>query len=108
MLFEVFSDNTTGVVTSVSNNSILIEEGNYICNLETKQGVLEYSLYSIDDAVYVISPSTYTPTLMYGLEVARNCIITELIEVLEEAADIDIRHIQLLADSMTSGGVKSV
>jgi len=72
VLFEVFSDNTTGVVTSVSNDSLLIEGGNYKCNLETKQGVLEYSLYSIDDAVYIISPSTYTPTLT-NLDSIANC-----------------------------------
>ena len=57
------------------------------------------------DANKCVSNDFHEMNQIFGIEVARNCIINELIEVLEEAADIDIRHIQILADSMTNGGI---
>jgi len=67
--------------------------------------LLDVVKHSMVDENNCVSNDFHEMNQIYGIEVARNCIITELIEVLEEAADIDIRHIQLLADSMTSGGV---
>jgi DNA-directed RNA polymerase II subunit RPB1 len=41
---------------------------------------------------------------IYGIEVARRTIIREIYEVLSGVANIDIRHIELLADAMTCRG----
>ncbi len=45
-----------------------------------------------------------------GIEAARNSIISELLKVLEaQDLDVDVRHIMLIADSMTSkGAIESV
>ena len=57
------------------------------------------------DPVRTTTNDVYEIAMMFGIEAARNAIIEEAMSVLEEQGlDVDIRHVMLVADMMTSSG----
>ena len=62
------------------------------------------------DAERVTSNDIHDTFAVFGIEVARQTIINEITKVLEgQGLDINIRHLKMVADAMTSnGGVKGV
>ncbi|MGC8962252.1 MAG: DNA-directed RNA polymerase subunit A'', partial [Candidatus Bathyarchaeia archaeon] len=80
---------------------IIVTEGSSLKAIMTVPGV---------DPTRTISNNIHEVAEILGIEAARNVIIKEALEVLEEQGlDVDIRHIMLVADAMTaSGEVKQV
>ncbi|MBS7645208.1 MAG: DNA-directed RNA polymerase subunit A' [Candidatus Bathyarchaeia archaeon] len=80
---------------------IIVTEGSSLKAIMTVPGV---------DPTRTISNNIHEVAEVLGIEAARNVIIKEALEVLEEQGlDVDIRHIMLVADAMTaSGEVKQV
>ena len=57
------------------------------------------------DPLRVTTNDIYEIATMFGIEAARNALIKEAMSVLEEQGlDVDIRHVMLVADIMTSSG----
>jgi len=57
------------------------------------------------DPVRTTTNDIYEIAMMFGIEAARNALIEEAMSVLEEQGlDVDIRHVMLVADIMTSSG----
>ena len=60
------------------------------------------------DVSRTISNDPYEMADVFGIEAARQLIINEIHEVLNnQGLDIDIRHLKLVADAMTNTGVVS-
>jgi DNA-directed RNA polymerase II subunit RPB1 len=62
--------------------------------------------FKIVDPIRTVSDNLYMVYCMYGIEAVRNCIISQFISVFENAGkSLNIQHLSLLVDSMTSQGV---
>ncbi|MBS7626094.1 hypothetical protein KEJ51_03515 [Candidatus Bathyarchaeota archaeon] len=84
---------------------VMEDEGEWI--IRTEGSNLEYA-FSIPgvDKTRTISNNMHEVAEVLGIEAARNVIIKEAMNVLEEQGlDVDIRHIMLVADMMTNSGV---
>lgn len=57
------------------------------------------------DPIYTFTNDIHEMNEIYGIEVARKAISYETMEVLLNAAPVDIRHVDLLADTMTCYGL---
>ncbi len=80
------------------------EEGEWI--IETDGSSLE-SVMEIPgvDPTRTISNNIHEVAEVLGIEAARNVIIKEALEVLnEQGLDVDVRHVMLASDAMTSSG----
>ncbi|MBS7649807.1 MAG: DNA-directed RNA polymerase subunit A' [Candidatus Bathyarchaeia archaeon] len=90
---------------SVRRAMVMEDEGEWI--IRTEGSNLEYA-FSIPgvDKTRTISNNMHEVAEVLGIEAARNVIIKEAMNVLEEQGlDVDIRHIMLVADMMTNSGV---
>ena len=78
-----------------------MSKGKYYFSKSLEKGLKILSLF--DGETPVLTQSEIAKTL--GIEAARNSLIKEAIDVLEEQGlDVDIRHIMLVADIMTNTG----
>lgn len=66
--------------------------------------ILDVVTHPMIDETLSVTNDFHEMNQIFGIEVTRHCIIDELLEVLDEAADVDVRHVQILADAMTQLG----
>jgi len=57
------------------------------------------------DPIHTFTNDIHEMNEIYGIEVARKAISYETMEVLKTAATVDVRHVDLLADTMTCYGL---
>jgi len=74
--------------------------------IKTEGSDLEKTLYILGvDPTQVVTNDIYEIARIFGVEAARNALIAEASSVLEEQGlDVDVRHVMLVADIMTSSG----
>jgi len=66
--------------------------------------ILDVILHPQIDKYKTTSNDIHETYSVFGIEASRNILITEIREVMDEASDIDARHVHLLVDMMTSKG----
>tara|TARA_Y100000389_G_scaffold17613_2_gene15386 strand:+ start:132 stop:4352 length:4221 start_codon:yes stop_codon:yes gene_type:complete len=67
--------------------------------------VLDVILHPDVDMYRTVSNDIHEMYQIFGIEGARNALIREIREVMDEASEIDPRHIHLLVDMMTKNGM---
>jgi DNA-directed RNA polymerase subunit A" len=83
---------------------VLEEKGEWIIRTEGSSLALAFEVPGVDTS-RTVSNNINETAVVLGIEAARNVIIKEAIGVLEEQGlDVDIRHVMLVADMMTSSG----
>jgi len=83
---------------------VLEEKGEWIVRTEGSSLALALEVPGVD-TTRTVSNNINETALVLGIEAARNVIVREALGVLEEQGlDVDIRHVMLVADMMTSSG----
>lgn len=84
------------VVKMEGNEYVIYTEGSNFAEILSMRGV---------DQTRTVTNDIREIEEVLGIEAARNAIINEAVKTLEEQGlDVDVRHIMLVADMMTSGG----
>jgi DNA-directed RNA polymerase subunit A' len=91
-------------IPAVKRALVVEENGEWI--IRTEGSSLELALATPGvDITRTISNNVHEVAEVLGIEAARNVLIKEAMSVLEEQGlDVDIRHVMLVADAMTSSG----
>jgi len=83
---------------------VIEEKGEWIVRTEGSSLALAFEVPGVDTS-RTVSNNINETAVVLGIEAARNVIIKEAVGVLEEQGlDVDIRHVMLVADMMTSSG----
>ena len=83
---------------------VIEEKGEWIVRTEGSSLALAFEVPGVDTS-RTVSNNINETAVVLGVEAARNVIIKEALGVLEEQGlDVDIRHVMLVADMMTSSG----
>ena len=83
---------------------VIEEKGEWIVRTEGSSLALAFEVPGVDTS-RTVSNNINETAVVLGIEAARNVIIKEALGVLEEQGlDVDIRHVMLVADMMTSSG----
>src|SRR5437660_1611081 len=83
---------------------VIEEKGEWIVRTEGSSLALAFEIPGVDTS-RTVSNNINETAVVLGIEAARNVIIKEALGVLEEQGlDVDIRHVMLVADMMTSSG----
>src|SRR5256886_4117288 len=83
---------------------VIEEKGEWIVRTEGSSLALAFEVPGVDTS-RTVSNNINETAVVLGIEAARNVIIREALGVLEEQGlDVDIRHVVLVADMMTSSG----
>ena len=87
------------------NRTLLVEEGNEWILITEGSNLKSVMNISGVDFTRTISNNIHEVAEVLGIEAARNVIMKEAIDVLEEQGlDVDVRHVMLVADAMTASG----
>jgi DNA-directed RNA polymerase beta' subunit len=91
-------------IPSVKRALVVEEGGEWLIRTEGSSIDLALEVTGVDP-MRTISNNMHEVASVLGIEAARNVIIKEAMAVLEEQGlDVDIRHVMLVADAMTSSG----
>ncbi len=91
-------------IPAVKRALVLEEKGEWIVRTEGSSLALALEVPGVD-TTRTVSNNINETALVLGIEAARNVIVKEALGVLEEQGlDVDIRHVMLVADMMTSSG----
>jgi len=91
-------------IPAVKRALVLEEKGEWIVRTEGSSLALALEVPGVD-TTRTVSNNINETALVLGIEAARNVIVREALGVLEEQGlDVDIRHVMLVADMMTSSG----
>jgi DNA-directed RNA polymerase subunit A' len=91
-------------IPAVKRALVMEEKGEWIVRTEGSSLALAFEIPGVD-VTRTVSNNINETALVLGIEAARNVIIREALGVLEEQGlDVDIRHVMLVADMMTSSG----
>ncbi|MFH0849183.1 MAG: DNA-directed RNA polymerase subunit A' [archaeon] len=89
---------------AVRRTLVVEDDGEWIIRTEGSSLKLALSAAGVDP-IRTVSNSMHEAASVLGIEAARNVIIEEAMNVLQEQGlDVDVRHIMLLADAMTTTG----
>jgi DNA-directed RNA polymerase subunit A' len=85
------------VVSNRGKDYIVLTAGSNLAEIVTIKGVNRDKIFSND---------IHDVNSVFGIEAARQTIINEITRVIEsQGLDVDMRHLKLVADAMTSSGV---
>src|SRR2546422_327337 len=91
-------------IPAVKRVLVLEEKGEWMIRTEGSSLALALEVPGVD-TTRTTSNNINETALVLGIEAARNIIVREALGVLEEQGlDVDIRHVMLVADMMTSSG----
>jgi len=91
-------------ISAIKRALVVEEEGEWLIRTEGSNLGLVLATPGVD-TTRTITNNIYEVAEVLGIEAARNVIIKEALTVLEEQGlDVDIRHVMLVADAMTSSG----
>ncbi|HEX4919125.1 MAG TPA: DNA-directed RNA polymerase subunit A'', partial [Candidatus Bathyarchaeia archaeon] len=91
-------------LAAVKRALVVEEKGEWIVRTEGSSLATALEVPGVD-ASRTVSNNINETAVVLGIEAARNVIIKEALGVLEEQGlDVDIRHVMLVADMMTSSG----
>src|SRR5881296_4607137 len=91
-------------IPAVKRALVIEERGEWIVRTEGSSLALALEVPGVDQT-RTVSNNINETALVLGIEAARNVIVKEALGVLEEQGlDVDIRHVMLVADMMTSSG----
>src|SRR3989441_10515531 len=91
-------------IGAVKRALVVEEKGEWIIRTEGSSLALAFEVPGVDTS-RTTSNNINETAVVLGIEAARNVIIKEALGVLEEQGlDVDIRHVMLVADMMTSSG----
>jgi len=91
-------------IPAVKRALVIEEKGEWIVRTEGSSLALALEVPGVDQT-RTVSNNINETALVLGIEAARNVIVKEALGVLEEQGlDVDIRHVMLVADMMTSSG----
>ncbi len=91
-------------IPAVKRALVLEEKGEWIIRTEGSSLALALEVPGVDPT-RTVSNNINETAVVLGIEAARNVIVREALGVLEEQGlDVDIRHVMLVADMMTSSG----
>ena len=83
---------------------VIEEKGEWIVRTEGSSLALAFEVPGVDTS-RTVSNNINETAVVLGIEAARNVVIKEALGVLEEQGlDVDVRHVMLVADMMTSSG----
>ena len=91
-------------IGAVKRALVVEEKGEWIIRTEGSSLAAAFEVPGVD-TTRTFSNNINETTLVLGIEAARNVIVKEALGVLEEQGlDVDIRHVMLVSDMMTSSG----
>src|SRR6266571_2389664 len=91
-------------IPAVKRALVVEEKGEWIVRTEGSSLALALEVPGVDTSRTVSNSINETAGVL-GIEAARNVIVKEALGVLEEQGlDVDVRHVMLVADMMTSSG----
>lgn len=91
-------------IPAVKRALVLEERGEWMVRTEGSSLALALEVPGVD-TTRTVSNNINETALVLGIDAARNVIVKEALGVLEEQGlDVDIRHVMLVADMMTSSG----
>src|SRR5881296_236699 len=91
-------------IPAVKRALVIEEKGEWIVRTEGSSLALALEVPGVDTS-RTVSNSINETAVVLGIEAARNVIVKEALGVLEEQGlDVDVRHVMLVADMMTSSG----
>src|SRR5437660_195913 len=91
-------------IPAVKRALVIEEKGEWIVRTEGSSLALALEVPGVDTS-RTVSNNINETALVLGIEAARNVIVKEALGVLEEQGlDVDVRHVMLVADMMTSSG----
>src|SRR5437867_4614172 len=91
-------------IPAVKRALVVEEKGEWIVRTEGSSLALALEVPGVDTS-RTVSNSINETAVVLGIEAARNVIVKEALGVLEEQGlDVDVRHVMLVADMMTSSG----
>jgi len=91
-------------IPAVKRALVVEEKGEWIVRTEGSSLALAFDVPGVDVS-RTVSNNINETAVVLGIEAARNVIIREAMGVLEEQGlDVDIRHVMLVSDMMTSSG----
>src|SRR5207247_3718346 len=83
---------------------VIEEKGEWIVRTEGSSLARALEVPGVDTS-RTVSNNINETAVVLGIEAARNVIVKEALGVLEEQGlDVDVRHVMLVADMMTSSG----
>ena len=91
-------------IPAVKRTLVMEEQGEW--NIRTEGSDIDLALKTSGvDITRTTTNNVYEVATVLGIEAARNLLIKEALGVLEEQGlDVDVRHVMLVADTMTSSG----
>ncbi len=91
-------------IPAVKRALVIEEKGEWMVRTEGSSLALALEVPGVD-TTRTVSNNINETALVLGIEAARNVIVKEALGVLEEQGlDVDVRHVMLVADMMTSSG----
>src|SRR6266699_1252723 len=91
-------------IPAVKRALVIEEKGEWIVRTEGSSLALALEVPGVDTS-RTVSNNINETAVVLGIEAARNVIVKEALGVLEEQGlDVDVRHVMLVADMMTSSG----
>src|SRR5438309_2444810 len=91
-------------IGAVKRALVVEEKGEWIVRTEGSSLALAFEVPGVDTS-RTVSNNINETAVVLGIEAARNVIVKEALGVLEEQGlDVDIRHVMLVSDMMTSSG----
>jgi DNA-directed RNA polymerase beta' subunit len=91
-------------IPAVKRTLVMEEQGEWIIRTEGSDIDLALKTSGVD-ITRTTTNNVYEVATVLGIEAARNLLIKEALGVLEEQGlDVDVRHVMLVADTMTSSG----
>src|SRR2546426_949699 len=91
-------------IPAVKRALVIEEKGEWIVRTEGSSLALALEIPGVDTS-RTVSNNINETAVVLGIEAARNVIVKEALGVLEEQGlDVDVRHVMLVADMMTSSG----
>jgi DNA-directed RNA polymerase beta' subunit len=91
-------------IPAVKRTLVMEEKGEWIIRTEGSDLDLALKTPGVDTP-RTTTNNVYEVATVLGIEAARNVLIKEALGVLEEQGlDVDVRHVMLVADAMTSSG----
>src|SRR5256885_12224138 len=101
---DVCSSDLIKGIPAVKRALVIEEKGEWIVRTEGSSLALALEVPGVDTS-RTVSNNINETALVLGIEAARNVIVKEALGVLEEQGlDVDVRHVMLVADMMTSSG----
>src|SRR5260370_2624916 len=83
---------------------VIEEKGEWIVRTEGSSLALAFEVPGVDTS-RTVSNNINETAVVLGIEAARNVVIKEALGVLEEQGlDVDVRHVMIVADMITSSG----